>query len=44
MWIDVAASVVDIANAEPLQTDGRSFISQVQAGADAEGTQRGRML
>ena len=38
----MAASVVDIANAEPLQTDGRSFISQVQAGADAEGAQRGK--
>ena len=40
--IDVVASVVDIANAEPLQTDGRSLVSQVQAGADAEGAQRGK--
>ena len=40
--IDVAASVVDIANAEPLQTDGQSLISQIQAGADAEGVQRGK--
>ncbi|MCE2436347.1 MAG: sulfatase-like hydrolase/transferase, partial [Candidatus Latescibacteria bacterium] len=40
--IDVVASIVDIANAEPLQTDGRSFVSQVQAGADGEGAQRGK--
>ena len=40
--IDVVASVVDIANAEPLQTDGRSLVSQIQAGADAEGAQKGK--
>ena len=40
--IDVVASVVDIADATPLQTDGQSLVSQVQAGVDAEGAQRGK--
>ena len=37
-----APTILDIANATPLQTDGQSFVLQVQAGPDAEGAQKGR--
>ena len=40
--ISVVASIVDIANASPVQTDGRSLVPQVQAGAGADGAQRGK--
>ena len=40
--IGVTASIIDIANAAPVQTDGQSLVSQIQAGPDAEGAQKGK--
>ena len=41
--LDVAASLVNIAGAEPLKdSDSRSLIPQVQAGADGPGAQEGK--
>jgi len=41
--LDVTASMVDLANATPLENSaGESIISQVQAGPDADGAQKGK--